>query len=60
MWIETVEGLDNARQRMESLAAHFPGKYFVYCQHNRAVLAETDTTQGFIRVGNRTQTLNPA
>ena len=55
MWLETVEGLANARQRMEGLAAQVPGQYFVYSIRSRAVLAKTDTTKAFTRMENRTR-----
>jgi hypothetical protein len=29
MWIEAVEGLSNARERMEQIAADKPGQYFI-------------------------------
>jgi len=56
MWLETVEGLNNAQQRMERIAAQVPGRYFVFSVHSRAVLAKTDTTKNFIRIESRIQT----
>ena len=60
MWLETVEGLDNARSRMERLAAQVPGQYFVFSVHNCAVVAKTDTTKNFITMENRIQTQESA
>jgi len=60
MWLETVEGLDNARNRMERLAAQVPGKYFVFSVPNRAVVAKTDTTKNFITMETRIQTQESA
>lgn len=44
VWLETVEGLGNACDRMKALAAATPGPYFVFHPYARAILASTDTT----------------
>jgi len=44
MWIEAVEGLGNAADRMRVFAAEKPGAYFVFCAATRQVLATIDTT----------------
>ena len=44
IWVETVEGLANARERMEKLAAEKPGRYFVFAPLSRSILALADTT----------------
>jgi hypothetical protein len=46
MWIEAVEGLGNAYQRMTELAANSPGCYFIFC-------TRTHTVRGSISTGNR-------
>ena len=41
-WIEVVEGLSSARQRIEQLAAASPGRYFVFDSQSRSVVAQID------------------
>jgi len=41
--LETVEGLAQARERMELIAAQRPGRYFLFSTQVQAVLAETET-----------------
>jgi len=43
VWIEAIQGLSNARERMEQIAAEKPGKYFVFSIASRAILAQTET-----------------
>jgi len=43
-WLEAVEGLDNAKRRMEVIAIKSPGKYFVFCDFSHSVVALTDTS----------------
>lgn len=43
LWIETVEGLSSARERMEQIAAEKPGQYFIFSPLNHAVLAQIET-----------------
>jgi hypothetical protein len=45
MWLETVEGLSGARERMEQLAAQKPGHYFLFSTAAQAILAEIETSQ---------------
>jgi hypothetical protein len=42
-WVEAVEGLANARQRMGVIAAQNPGKYFLFSSGSQSVLAHTET-----------------
>lgn len=42
-WLETVEGLSDARARMEVVAAQAPGQYFVFCTETQTVMAQTET-----------------
>jgi hypothetical protein len=44
IWLETIRGLPNARQRMEQIAAETPGNYFVFSAHDNLVMAISDTT----------------
>jgi hypothetical protein len=48
LWIEAVEGLGAAKQRMDEIAREQPGRYFVFYSHERTVLASTNTELGFI------------
>ncbi|HWF38236.1 MAG TPA: hypothetical protein VG322_06945 [Candidatus Acidoferrales bacterium] len=43
LWIETVEGLSNARERMEQIATEKPGQYFIFSPMSHAVLAQIET-----------------
>jgi hypothetical protein len=43
VWLESVLGLSNARERMEQIAAKTPGQYFIFSFGSQAVLAQTDT-----------------
>ena len=51
MWLDAVEGLSSARQRMEQLATDKPGQYFVYAASSRAVLARIDTRKNLKSAG---------
>ena len=43
MWLESVQGLSNARARMVQIAAEKPGRYFIYSVRSHAVLAQIET-----------------
>src|SRR5215472_18855105 len=43
VWIETVAGLSNARERMEAIAAQVSGQYFVFSRADHTILAKTET-----------------
>ena len=43
LWIETVYGLSNARQRMGEIAERKPGRYFVFSLGSHSVLAQIET-----------------
>ena len=43
IWLETVEGLSDARARMEVIAANIPGQYFVFCTASHSILARIET-----------------
>jgi hypothetical protein len=42
-WVESAEGLSNARERMEQLAAAKPGQYFIVSIGSGSILAQTET-----------------
>jgi hypothetical protein len=44
MWVEAVEGLGTAADRMKQLAADNPGPYFVYSTQRRLVVARIDSS----------------
>jgi hypothetical protein len=45
VWLETVYGLGDARERMEQIASDAPGSYFVFSAHDNLVVAISDTTR---------------
>jgi hypothetical protein len=44
LWLECIEGLDAATERMHEIAAKQPGMYFVLNLRDRLVVAKTDTS----------------
>lgn len=44
LWLERVEGLENAKRRMEEMATESPGGYFVFCDFSHTVIALIDTS----------------
>jgi hypothetical protein len=44
-WLESIEGLSKARDRMEHIAAVRPGEYFLYCPENHTILAKSSTAK---------------
>jgi hypothetical protein len=44
LWIEAVEGLGEANERMRELAKTQPGRYFVFCAERGVVVARVDTS----------------
>jgi hypothetical protein len=45
IWLETVEGLAAASERMKEFAARRPGPYFVFDCQNHNILDSIDTTR---------------
>jgi hypothetical protein len=43
MWLESVEGLSRARDRMRQIAVEKPGYYFVFSPVSNSVLSEIET-----------------
>jgi hypothetical protein len=46
LWVEAVDGLGDACDRMKELAAKSPGAYFVFSADAGRVLASVDTSRG--------------
>ena len=44
LWLESVEGLAAARERLKQISAAKPGKYFVFSTANNSVVATADTS----------------
>jgi hypothetical protein len=44
LWIESVCGLDQARERMEKLAFRNPGRYFLFSARSELMVAWIDTS----------------
>lgn len=42
-WIEAVEGLSEANERMQQLAVQKPGMYFIFCTASNTVVASIET-----------------
>jgi hypothetical protein len=40
VWLESVEGFSNARERMEQIAEQKPGQYFVFSPQHDAILVQ--------------------
>jgi hypothetical protein len=49
LWLECIEGLDAARDRMYEIAARRPDMYYVLNLHARLLVAKTDTRSLGIR-----------
>lgn len=45
VWLEAVCGRENAKQRMEQIAARSPGRYFLFDVHHHFVVDCADTTK---------------
>jgi len=41
LWVEAVEGLEKAKERMAQLALTSPGEYFIHSQDNGVVAKQT-------------------
>ena len=42
IWLEAVDGLSNARQRMEEIATQKPGHYFIYSAASQSRVTEIE------------------
>jgi hypothetical protein len=56
-WIEVVEGLDAASQRMEFFAVKRPGRYFIFDCSEHTIADSTDTS--FRNIGPKYCLLKP-
>jgi hypothetical protein len=45
-WLEAVQGLDSAKDRMKQIASETPGKYFIFCTSYRSVVETIETFNG--------------
>jgi hypothetical protein len=43
IWLDTVNGLSNARARMYELAAQIPGQYFIFSGRTHSIVARIET-----------------
>ena len=43
LWVEAVEGLSSAHQRMGQIAAEKPGEYFLFSNSDQSILTRVDT-----------------
>ena len=43
LWVEAVQGLARARERMEEIAAEKPGQYFLFSTASHAILGRIET-----------------
>jgi len=48
VWLEAVPGLENARYRMEQIAAADPGLYFLFNARGHSVVACADTRESIL------------
>jgi hypothetical protein len=54
IWMEAVEGLALARERMKQLAKATPGQYFLFAQRTHSILARVDTGEKSLSVTKKT------
>ena len=45
MWLESVDGLEAAHNRMKEIATERPGKYFIFSSNTKVAIASIDTTE---------------
>jgi hypothetical protein len=43
LWVEGIEGLSNARQRVEQIAEEKPGKYFLLSGGSQSIITRIET-----------------
>jgi len=53
LWIETVEGLANARARLEQIAILEPGQYFLFSFRSQKLLSRVETFHKTIKTKSR-------
>jgi hypothetical protein len=42
-WLEAIDGLSNARERTEQIAAEKSGQYFIFSNESHSVVAQMET-----------------
>jgi hypothetical protein len=52
LWLESVEGLGNAFERMKKIAKSSPGPYFLFCNHTHQKMASIDTSVSGLRAAS--------
>jgi hypothetical protein len=52
LWLESVEGLGNAFERMKEIAKASPGAYFLFCNRTHQKMAAMDTSVSDRRPAN--------
>lgn len=45
VWCESVEGVSNARSRMEEIAKNRPGAYFIFYRRDHSILARIEPAE---------------
>ena len=45
LWLEAVEGLSRAKERLSQIAAHKPGNYFIFSSQAQAIIARLRASQ---------------
>ena len=43
LWLEAVQGLSKARERVEQIATQNPGQYFLFCSSNHSIPFRVET-----------------
>jgi hypothetical protein len=43
LWVEAIEGLSSAHQRMGQIPAEKPGEYFLFSRTDQSILTRLDT-----------------
>jgi hypothetical protein len=44
VWVEAVDALRKAHDRMKKLAAAFPGRFFIFCAQTSEIIASINTS----------------
>jgi hypothetical protein len=49
LWLDSVNDLEAAKQRMLSIATGNPGKYFIFSTSENRIVAEIETKSSFMK-----------
>jgi hypothetical protein len=52
LWVNAVDGLEEARAQLVRLCAASPGEYFIYCSQNQRVVASRIVPPEHVRGDN--------